>query len=96
MELQCEYCKNKFDNNSSLFKHKRIAKYCLILQGKIEDTREKRRVEKEEKEKEEKEKKEKEKEKTRENKFRCEYCGVRLTSRINYCGHLDICIVKYI
>ena len=93
--LRCEYCNNEFDNNSSLFKHKRIAKYCLILQGKIEDTRTKKKAEKEEKEKEEKEKKEKEKEKTRENKFRCEYCGVRLTSRINYCGHVDICLVKY-
>jgi len=93
--LRCEYCNNEFDNNSSLFKHKRIAKYCLILQGKIEDTRTKKKAEKEEKEKIEKEKKEKEKDQNRENKFRCEYCNVRLTSRINYCGHVDICLVKY-
>ena len=33
----CEHCNNIFNNNGALSKHKRIAKYCLIKQGKIED-----------------------------------------------------------
>jgi hypothetical protein len=91
----CEYCKNKFNNNSNLLKHQRVTKYCLIKQGKIENEKEKKREEREEKEKMEKEKIMKEKEKKRENKFRCEYCNVKFTTRVNYCGHLDICLEKY-
>ena len=79
----CEYCKNKFNNNSNLLKHQRVTKYCLIKQGKIDNENEKKRAEREEKEKK------------RENKFRCEYCNVKLTTRVNYCGHLDICLEKY-
>jgi hypothetical protein len=130
----CKYCNNKFNTNSILTKHQRVAKYCLVLQGKLEDSSDKIKYEKEEKEKEkeekdkkkriEREKREKEeqdridfkkkekeeernrkikeeddrrreKEKKREIKFMCEYCKVKFTTRINYCGHLDICIVKY-
>ena len=130
----CEYCNNKFNTNSILIKHQRVAKYCLVLQGKLEDPLVNLKYEKEEKEKErkkkdkkkriEREKREKEeqdridfknkekeeernrkikeeddrrreKEKKREIKFMCEYCKVKFTTRINYCGHLDICIVKY-
>jgi len=118
--LYCEYCKKKFNTKSSLFKHQRVAKYCLVSQGKIEDTRVKikaKKDEKEEKEKMEKEKiirekeneknrniirkekekeeKREEKEKKRESRYRCEYCNVKFTTRINYCGHIDICLEKY-
>jgi hypothetical protein len=118
--LYCEYCKNKFTNKSSLFKHQRVTKYCLVLQGKIEDMREKIKAEKDEKEEKEKMEKEKimrekedeknrniirkekekreekeKKEKKRENRYRCEYCNVKFTTRINYCGHMDICLEKY-
>ena len=91
----CDHCKTKFNNNSNLFKHQRVAKYCLIKQGKMDNEKEKKREEREEKEKREKEKIMKEKENNRENKFRCEYCNVKLTTRVNYCGHLDICLEKY-
>ena len=87
----CEHCNNKFNNNGALNKHKRIAKYCLIKQGKIEDESKKKQ---EEREKMEREKKI-EKERMREQKFRCEYCKIKFTTRINLCGHLDICLVKY-
>ena len=165
----CKYCNNKFNKNSILLKHQRVAKYCLVIQGKLEDPLDKLKYEKEEKEKErervrenrekeremkkkekenkrllndkknkkkeekeekdkqkiiEREKREKEeqdridirnkekeeernrkikkeddrrreKEKKRDMKFICEYCKVKFTTRINYCGHLDICLVKY-
>ena len=87
----CEHCNNIFNNNGALSKHKRIAKYCLIKQGKIEDESKKKQ---EEREKIEREKKI-EKERMLEQKFRCEYCKVKFTTRINLCGHLEICLVKY-
>ena len=34
--MNCEYCKSEFKTQSSLNNHKNKAKYCLILQGKIE------------------------------------------------------------
>jgi hypothetical protein len=135
----CEYCNNKFNTNSILIKHQRVAKYCLVLQGKLDDPlvnlnyeneekeKERKKKEKEEKDNQKRMKREKrekeeqdridfknkekeeernrkikeeddrrrEKEKKREIKFMCEYCKVKFTTRINYCGHLDICIVKY-
>ena len=50
----CKYCNNKFNTNSILIKHQRIAKYCLVIQGKLEDPSDKIKYEKEEKEKENK------------------------------------------
>ena len=35
--LNCEYCKTSFNSKSNLLKHQRITKYCLILQGKMEN-----------------------------------------------------------
>ena len=108
-EFICEYCKNKFNNIKALNKHKKVTKYCLIIQGKIDDKKKKKEEEKEQKERErekererirkekeeEKERIEREKEKKRENRHRCEYCKVKFTTRTNLCGHLDICLVKY-
>ena len=105
----CEYCNNKFNNIASLNKHKKITKYCLVIQGKIEDKKkrkeeEKERVERErEKERErirkekeeEKERVEREKEKKKADKFRCEYCKVKFSSKNCLFGHLDICLDKY-
>ena len=34
--MNCEYCKSEFKTKSALNNHKNKAKYCLILQGKIE------------------------------------------------------------
>ena len=50
----CEHCNNKFNNNGALNKHKRIAKYCLIKQGKIEDESKKKQEEREKMEREKK------------------------------------------
>ena len=108
-EFICEYCKTKLNNIKALNKHQRVSKYCLVIQGKIEDKKKKREEEREQKEKErerirkekeeEKERiereKEKEKEEKRENRHRCEYCKVKFTTRTNLCGHLDICLEKY-
>ncbi|ARF10100.1 KilA-N domain-containing protein, partial [Indivirus ILV1] len=114
-----------------LNKHQRVTKYCLVIQGKIEDKKkrkeeekeriererekererirkekeeEKERIERErEKERErirkekeeEKERIEREKEKKKANKFRCEYCKVKFSSKNSLFGHLDICLEKY-
>ena len=123
----CEHCNNKFNNIASLNKHQKITKYCLVIQGKIEDTKKKKEEEKErierEKEKErerirkekeeekerierekervrkekeeEKERIEREKEKKKADKFRCEYCKVKFSSKNSLFGHLDICLDKY-
>ena len=34
--MNCEYCNSEFKTKSALNNHKNKAKYCLILQGKIE------------------------------------------------------------
>ena len=108
-EFICEYCKNKFNNIKALNKHKKVTKYCLIIQGKIEDKKKKKEEEKEQKERErekererirkekeeEKDRIEKEKEEKKANKFRCEYCKVKFSSKNSLCGHLDICLEKY-
>ena len=43
---------NKFNNIMMLNKHQRVTKYCLVIQGKIEDKKKKRQYEKEQKERE--------------------------------------------
>ena len=108
-EVICEYCNNKLKNIMMLNKHQRVTKYCLVIQGKIEDKKKKKEEEKErvererEKERErirkekeeEKERIEKEKEEKKANKFRCEYCKVKFSSKNSLFGHLDICLDKY-
>ena len=108
-EVICEYCKNKLKNIMMINKHQRVTKYCLVIQGKIEDKKKNRASEKEQKERErekereriikekeeEKDRIEKEKEEKRENRHRCLYCKVKFTTRTNLCGHLDICLEKY-
>jgi hypothetical protein len=94
-ESVCNYCNAKFKNNSMLTRHKSITKYCLILQGKIEDDKADKEKKKDEMRKIEIERSNKEKEDRREARFRCEFCKVKLTTRINYCGHIDICLEKY-
>ena len=108
-EVICEYCKNKLKNIMMLNKHQRVSKYCLVIQGKIEDKKKNRASDKEQKERErekererirkekeeEKDRIEKEKEEKRENRHRCLYCKVKFTTRTNLCGHLDICLEKY-
>ena len=90
-EVICEYCKNKLKNIMMLNKHQRVTKYCLVIQGKIEDEKKKKR---EARDKIEREKAE-EKERRRETKFTCEYCKVKLSSKNSLFGHIDICLEKY-
>ena len=35
--MECQYCNKTFKSVSSLNNHKKNAKYCLIVQGKIEE-----------------------------------------------------------
>jgi len=37
-KFQCKFCKNKFNTKSNLVGHQRTAKYCLKIQGKIDET----------------------------------------------------------
>jgi hypothetical protein len=34
-EILCDYCNNNFKSNSSLEKHKKTAKFCLIIQEEL-------------------------------------------------------------
>ena len=61
------------------------------MEREREKERERIRKEKEE----EKERVEREKEKKKANKFRCEYCKVKFSSKNCLFGHLDICLDKY-
>ena len=36
--MDCEYCKKSFSTLSSLNYHKKTAKFCLDIQGKVNDT----------------------------------------------------------
>ena len=38
MSIECEFCKKLFGSNNVLQHHKKTAKYCLDLQGKIVNT----------------------------------------------------------
>ena len=34
--MKCEYCNSEFKSTSALNNHKNKAKYCLLIQGKLE------------------------------------------------------------
>ena len=94
--MNCEYCKSEFKTTSALNNHKNKAKYCLILQGKIEPKEEvfkcnlcdkilssKRNLEIH------KEKCKGKKEKIEE--FKCEYCSKILSSKQKLESHTKKC-----
>jgi hypothetical protein len=95
--MNCEYCKSEFKTKSALNNHKNKAKYCLILQGKIEPKNDifkcilcekilstKQYLELH------KEKCEGKKEKI-EEKFKCEYCNKILSTKRNLEIHIKKC-----
>jgi hypothetical protein len=97
--MNCEYCKSEFKTKSALNNHKNKAKYCLILQGKIEPKEEvfkcnlcdkllstKQNLEFH------KEKCEGKKEKIEE--FQCDYCNKILSSRQGRWRHEQKCKIK--
>ena len=94
--MNCEYCNSKFKTKSALNNHKNKAKYCLILQGKIEPKEEvfkcnlcdkilstKQKLELH------KEKCEGKKEKLEE--FKCDYCNKILSSKQYLESHIKKC-----
>ena len=93
--MKCEYCNSEFKTKSALNNHKNKAKYCLVLQGKIEPKEElfkcnlcdkilssKRNLELH------KEKCEGKKEK---KEFKCDYCNKILSSKQNLEIHIKKC-----
>ena len=95
--MNCEYCNTVFKTTSALNNHKNKAKYCLVLQGKIEPKEElfkcnlcdkilssKRNLEIH------KEKCEGKKEKI-EEEFKCEYCDKILSTKRNLEIHMKKC-----
>ena len=94
--MNCEYCNSEFKTKSALNNHKNKAKYCLILQGKIEPKEEvfkcnlcdkilstKQKLELH------KEKCEGKKEKLEE--FKCDYCNKILSSKQYLESHIKKC-----
>ena len=94
--MNCEYCNSEFKTKSALNNHKNKAKYCLVLQGKIEPKEElfkcnlcdkilssKRNLEIH------KEKCKGKKEKIEE--FKCEYCKKILSTKQNLDIHIKKC-----
>ena len=94
--MNCEYCNTEFKTKSALNSHKNKAKYCLVLQGKIEPKEEvfkcnlcdkilssKRNLEIHKKKCEGK------KEKIEE--FKCEYCSKILSSKQKLESHTKKC-----
>jgi uncharacterized protein YoxC len=95
--MNCEYCNSEFKTKSALNNHKNKAKYCLILQGKIEPKEEVFKCESCEKilsSKQmlevHKEKCEGKKEKKKEE-FKCEYCDKMLSTKRNLEIHVKKC-----
>ena len=97
--MNCEYCNSEFKTKSALNNHKNKAKYCLVLQGKIEPKEEifkcnlcdkilstKQMLEVH------KEKCEGKKEKIEE--FKCKYCDKRLSTKQMLENHNNICNIK--
>jgi hypothetical protein len=95
--LICEYCNTEFISISSINNHRKNAKYCLIIQGKLEHKKDyscnlckktlssKRNLESH---------MSKCKILEEQNEFKCEYCKKILSSKQNLINHLDICETK--
>jgi hypothetical protein len=93
----CEYCNSEFKTKSALNNHKNKAKYCLVLQGKIEPKEElfkcnlcDKILSTKQNLKVHKEKCEGKKEKI-EEEFKCEYCDKILSTKRNLEIHMKKC-----
>jgi len=94
--MNCEYCNSEFKTTSALNNHKNKAKYCLIIQGKIEPKEEifkcnlcNKTLSSKQKLELHKEKCQGKKEKIEE--FKCEYCSKILSSKQNLEIHTKKC-----
>ena len=95
--LICEYCNTEFISISSINNHRKNAKYCLIIQGKLEHKKDyscnlckktlssKRNLENH---------MSKCKILEEQINFNCKYCKKILSSKQNLINHLDICETK--
>jgi hypothetical protein len=96
--MNCEYCNSEFKTKSALNNHKNKAKYCLVLQGKIERKEEElfkcnlcnKLLSTKQKLELHKQKCEGEKEKI-EEEFKCEYCDKILSTKRNLEIHMKKC-----
>ena len=93
--MNCEYCNSKFKTKSALNNHKNKAKYCLILQGKIEPKEEVFKCNLCDKILSTKQKLELHKDKCEGKKekeeFKCDYCNKILSSKQYLESHIKKC-----
>jgi hypothetical protein len=92
--MNCEYCNKEFKSKSSLNNHKNKAKYCLVIQGKLEQKEIIFKCDFCEKVLSSKRNLEIHKEKCRGKKediFQCEYCKKILSSKQNLDIHIKKC-----
>ena len=97
----CEYCNVVFNTKSALNNHKNKAKYCLIIQKKIEPKEEfkcstckKKLCTKQYLEIHSRKCGIKEKEIKAKDIFKCEYCDKILSTKQNLTNHLSVCLEK--
>jgi hypothetical protein len=92
--MNCEYCNTEFKTKSTLNNHKNKAKYCLIIQGKIEQKENIFKCELCDKILSTKQYLKLHKESCtgkKENIFQCEYCNKILSSKRNLDVHIKKC-----
>ena len=94
--MNCEYCNSHFKTKSALNNHKNKAKYCLVLQGKIEPKEEVFKCNLCDKILSTKQKLELHKEKCKGKKekieeFKCDYCNKILSSKQYLESHIKKC-----
>ena len=96
--MNCEYCNSVFKKKSALNNHKNKARYCLVIQGKIEDVPESApeifKCCKCEKILSSKQYLEIHSIKCNEDKHKCSYCDKILSSKQNLTQHLSVCYEK--
>ena len=100
--MNCEYCNVVFKTKSALNNHKNKAKYCLIIQKKIETKEEefkcstckKKLCTKQYLEIHSRKCGIKEKEIKAKDIFKCEYCDKILATKQNLINHLSVCLEK--
>jgi hypothetical protein len=97
-KMNCEYCNSVFKKKSALNNHKNKAKYCLVIQGKIEPEPQ---HEKEifkclicEKILSSKQYLEIHSSKCNEGKYKCLFCEKILSTKQNLTQHLSVCLEK--